>query len=213
SSARGGFAHVLGRGVTLPDDGEAGSADAGPSPADSDALGAPPASGPCDAGMVEIQGEGLHFCIDRAEYPGLDRAPATEVDLPHARQACAARGHALCTEAQWMRACRGASGWLFPYGPRREAGRCRVGDASAHPGPSGADPHCVTPEGVLDLVGNVAEWTEEGVVLGGSVRSKKSVSCAHRQDVPAQDKRPAVGFRCCAPPSSGGGDSGATDGG
>ncbi len=195
SSARGGFGNMLGRGgegaVVAGDGGDAGGVD--PSADDGAAAG----KGPCPEGMVEIRDDAQHFCIDRAEYPGIDRVPAGEVDLPHAEQACGARGHALCTEAQWSRACEGASKWRFPYGPRREAGRCRVGDPSASPGPSGADPHCVTPEGVLDLVGNVSEWTAEGVVMGGSIRSKKSAGCATKQRLKGKTKRPAVGFRCC----------------
>ena len=216
SSARGGFAHLLGRGVDLAD--LEGPPEAPPPAAGSGEEPAPvvPAS-PCEEGMLEIRDDAGPFCIDRAEYPGLDRVPATEVDLPHAERACAARGHALCTEAQWGRACRGSSGWRFPYGPRREAGRCRVGDPTASPGPSGTDPHCVTPEGVLDLVGNVAEWTVEGVVMGGSVQSKKTAGCGTRQRLKPQTKRPAVGFRCCAelspPPGSGPTGTASGDGG
>lgn len=197
SSARGGFANLLGRGVT-PIEGEGADGRPVAAGAGDEAGGAEPAPvGPCEEGMLEIRDPALRFCIDRAEYPGLDRVPATDVDLPHAAQACKARGHALCTEAQWSRACRGGSDWPFPYGPRREAGRCRVGDASASPGPAGADPHCVTPEGVLDLVGNVAEWTADGVVMGGSVQSKKSAGCGSRQRLRPETQRPIVGFRCC----------------
>jgi formylglycine-generating enzyme required for sulfatase activity len=148
--------------------------------------------------MVEIGAKPEPFCIDRAEYPGIEKIPTTDVDLAHAQEACAARGHALCSTAQWDRACRGNSGWGYPYGPRHEAGRCRVGDERAAPGPSGTDPHCVTSEGVLDLVGNVAEWTQEGVVMGGSVRSAKTSGCDASQRMKAKSSTAVVGFRCCA---------------
>lgn len=192
ASARGGFGRLW---STSPSVDAPGSAAGG---AGDDGLVADAPPGPCPSGMVEIAAEPQPFCIDRAEYPGLDRPPAIDVDLPHAEQACAARGHALCTVDQWERACRGRAGWRFPYGPRREAGRCRVGDGSAHPGPSGADPHCVTPEGVLDLVGNVAEWTAEGAVMGGSIRSEKTTGCDSRQRLKPKTTLPVVGFRCCA---------------
>ncbi|MEX1369290.1 MAG: SUMF1/EgtB/PvdO family nonheme iron enzyme, partial [Nannocystaceae bacterium] len=166
----------------------------------------------CPAGMIEIADEAGPYCIDRVEYPQIDRVPATDVSLPEAEQACAARGHQLCTEAQWVRACRGAADWPFPYGPDRQAGRCRLGDATAHPGPAGADPTCVTPEGVLDLVGNAAEWTREGAVLGGSVRSKKTSGCSARQRVRPSTQRPVVGFRCCLAQPTGGAESGSASG-
>jgi hypothetical protein len=72
-----------------------------------------------------------------------------------------------------------------------------VGDENAAPGPSGANPLCVTPEGVLDLVGNVAEWTEEGTVMGGSVHSPKESGCDTKERKKAKSTSPVVGLRCC----------------
>jgi serine/threonine protein kinase len=193
SSARGGLQQLWGgeAPVVAVEGGEGDEAGVG-----DDA--APAAAGPCPPGMMEIAAQPEPFCIDRAEYPGIDQAPATDVDLAHAQQACGARGHALCTEVQWARACRGNSGWSYPYGPRHELGRCRVGDERAAPGPSGTDPHCVTPEGVLDLVGNVAEWTQAGVVMGGSVRSAKDIGCDTSQRMKPKSSTAVVGFRCCS---------------
>lgn len=201
ASARGGLGRMLaGAPTAAPTD--VGAAGAGER---DDAVVAD--AGPCSPGMIEVRAEPQSFCIDRAEYPGVDQPPAVDVDLAHAQQACTVRGHALCTTPQWQRACRGASDWTYPYGPKREAGRCRVGDETAAPGPGGADPHCVTPEGALDLVGNVAEWTAEGDVMGGSVRSPKGSGCDTKQRQKPKSTSPVVGFRCCAPlsgPSGGG---------
>jgi hypothetical protein len=191
SSAKGGLGRMLGGDpppAVAADEGDGGAGEGDEAIA---------AAGPCPKGMVEIRAQPQPFCIDRAEYPGIDEPPTIEVDHPHAKSACAERGQALCTAAQWDRACRGASGWTHPYGPRQEAGRCRVGDENAAPGPSGANPHCVTPEGVVDLVGNVAEWTEEGSVLGGSVRSPKDSGCDTKQRQKPKSTSPVVGFRCC----------------
>ncbi len=192
ASARGGFGQLWGGAASpssIPGEPEPGQESAVAEAVDG-----------CPKGMALIDDATEPFCIDRAEYPGLDRVPAIDVDLPHARQACITRDHALCSEAQWTRACKGESNWRYPYGPRREAGRCRVGEGGAAPGPAGADPHCVNPQGVLDLVGNVAEWTEEGIVMGGSVRSKKAAGCGARQRLKPTTRRPNVGFRCCFVP-------------
>jgi Protein kinase domain/Sulfatase-modifying factor enzyme 1 len=207
SSVRGGLPRLWSSDEADPDADAAEDAGAG---GGGEALGA----GPCPPGMVEIHAQPLPFCIDRAEYPGLDRVPTTDVDLSQAEAACEARGHALCSEAEWTRACQGPSTWPFPYGPKREAGRCRVDDGTAAPGPSGADPHCVTPEGVLDLVGNVAEWTKGGAVMGGSVRSPKTTACDARQRLKARTATPVIGFRCCLAleGEGGSGSSGSSDG-
>ncbi|MEM9457549.1 MAG: bifunctional serine/threonine-protein kinase/formylglycine-generating enzyme family protein [Myxococcota bacterium] len=165
----------------------------------------------CPQGMIEITDDDqqLHFCIDRTEYPGIDVVPATEVDLYHAKDACKTRGHALCTRVQWRRACMGSSKWSFPYGSRRDTDRCRLGEPVATHGPTGAAIKCVTPEGVLDLVGNVSEWTADGFVRGGSIRSKDSSNCWTEQRLKPANKRPHVGFRCCmALPVAGEGESG-----
>lgn len=210
AGARGSMSSLfVGSGVT--DDAEPGDG------ADAASAGDPKAGGPagvaaCPDDMVPIPDEDAPFCIDRAEHPGMDEVPTTEVELSEAEDTCATRGRRLCTEPEWVRACRGAAGWRYPYGPDREAGRCRVGDASAKPGPAGADPHCVTPEGVLDLVGNAAEWTQEGVVMGGSVRSKKTAGCNSRQRFKPSTKRAGIGFRCCMTPAGVEGDAGAPEG-
>ncbi|MCA9653626.1 MAG: SUMF1/EgtB/PvdO family nonheme iron enzyme [Myxococcales bacterium] len=198
AKARGGFSSLLsGRGPVEAEEESEPVEGSAPEPS---ASGVP---GGCPEGMAEI-GDPTPFCIDRGEYPGIDQPPAVDVDLSHAEQACAARGHRLCTEAEWTRACRGPAGWRYPYGPDRDPERCRLGDEAAEPSPSGGDPQCVTPEGVLDLVGNVAEWTQEGVAMGGSVRSKKTTGCTGRQRLKPGTTRPVLGFRCCFDPAAAG---------
>jgi len=49
-----------------------------------------------------------------------------------ARKACENAGKRLCTEKEWVTACRGEQGRKFPYGDRYETGRCNVYRAS-HP--------------------------------------------------------------------------------
>lgn len=132
----------------------------------------------CPADMAAV----ASFCIDRYE------APNEKGEIPYALQTaydgetwCKARGKRLCTEDEWVRACAGPQGHLYPYGddyrphvcnddkgwlevswkalakwPRDEAldeaARLFQGDMS------GARAECVSAEGVYDLTGNVAEW-------------------------------------------------------
>lgn len=43
-----------------------------------------------------------------------------------ARRACSNAGKRLCTEPEWVRACRGRAARKFPYGNNYEPGRCNV---------------------------------------------------------------------------------------
>jgi formylglycine-generating enzyme required for sulfatase activity len=70
-----------------------------------------------------------------------------------------------------------------------------------------AHPRTATPEGVLDLLGNVWEWVEpapglpgpapdQAIALGGSFRHACSASGAPRAEIGAAKAYPYVGFRC-----------------
>jgi hypothetical protein len=41
-----------------------------------------------------------------------------------AKAACEEAGKRLCTDTEWLRACRGPDGTIFPYGNTRETGVC-----------------------------------------------------------------------------------------
>ncbi len=175
----------------------------------------------CPAGMIRVGA----FCIDRYEAslveidsrgavlgpwspyhnPGSARVlarsvafavPQGYIDQVRAGQACANAGKRLCTNTEWLAACRGAASRTYPYGNTRVDGRCN--DARArHPaieffGSSepwvfnmidnacinqipqsvaltGAHPDCVTEDGALDMMGNLHEWTSDpsGTFRGG----------------------------------------------
>jgi len=106
--------------------------------------------------------------------PGLDRMPIVGVTWHQARTYCEARGKRLPTEAEWELAARGVERRLFPWGSelptcteviyaRREYAPCdQVGtNGGTEAAPVGTAPKDVTPEGVRDLAGNVAEWTAD----------------------------------------------------
>lgn len=108
-----------------------------------------------------------------------------------AERACTNAGKRLCTEEEWVTACRGERDQQFPYGDEYEPGKCNVfggkhpakilhGNASighldprlnqfAHEGSpllhaTGDNPACVSrwgDDGVWDMVGNLDEWIDD----------------------------------------------------
>jgi hypothetical protein len=108
-----------------------------------------------------------------------------------AERACRAADKRLCTESEWLTACRGEAVSDFPYGDHYEQGACNVvreshpsfllhGNAARyHDDPrnnlvrvndapllraTGATPRCASRWGadaVLDMVGNLDEWVAD----------------------------------------------------
>ncbi len=175
----------------------------------------------CPAGMARVD----TFCVDRFEsslaeiLPGNELAswspylapgpttsvralsvryatPQGYVDQTTASNACQNSGKRLCTDAEWLRACQGPSGWTYPWGDDAQPGRCNDSRA-VHPlveyygttdpwiwqhldqpclnqlpaslGRAGVRAGCVSAEGPYDMMGNLLEWTADpsGTLRGG----------------------------------------------
>jgi formylglycine-generating enzyme required for sulfatase activity len=116
------------------------------------------AAGKCDARTVS--GE----CNYGRE--GRDAYPVNCVNFDGAKQYCEWAGGRLCTEEEWVAACRGTEERPFPYGTAFAADACNVhpGSAAVAGGTFDTDPVAAKPAcegglpGLFDMAGNVSEW-------------------------------------------------------
>jgi len=176
---------------------------------------APSRPSPCPADMEAIEGK---FCVDRFEastvevrgdgstVPHSPFAPVTGlrvravskkavypqayISRNEAEAACKEANKRLCTDNEWLTACKGPSGTTFPYGNARKAGYCvdtnrisplnqlfaSLGGARYYTEPmndprlnqipgtlaaTGSFGRCTNSFHVFDMVGNVHEWTSD----------------------------------------------------
>jgi formylglycine-generating enzyme required for sulfatase activity len=148
--------------------------------------------------------------------------PVTWVSLEDARAYTAWAGKRLPNEWEWQYAAQGLDGRTYPWGSTFDASRVPATSSARDGLPAPADvtahPSGASPFGVLDLVGNVWQWTNEftdphtaaAVVRGGSPYRPQGATWyfpsdenAYRLDrhnryllmAPSLDRSATIGFR------------------
>lgn len=153
-------------------------------------------------------------------YPdGWANKPVTWVSLEDARSYAAWAGKRLPHEWEWQYAAEGPDGRTYPWGSNWDTSRVPAPDTARNVRPPtdvGAYPAGASPFGVMDLVGNVWQWTDEfqdehtraAILRGGSYHqpqgSRWYFPQAYRLDehgkyllmAPGIDRAATIGFRC-----------------
>ena len=159
----------------------------------------------------------------RRHKKGRQSDPITCVSWAEAVAFCGWRGWRLPSEAEWEVAARGPKHFDFPWGNTppvcaKAPGKVRVG-CRKRPAPVGTRSADRSPFGILDMAGNVREWTQTSyaaypggkatagsvgkVVKGGSyiMGKRDGVSTTHLRGVVEPTLGHAdLGFRCAAAP-------------
>ncbi|MFL6464928.1 MAG: SUMF1/EgtB/PvdO family nonheme iron enzyme [Bryobacteraceae bacterium] len=97
---------------------------------------------------------------DQVLYPN---RPVVGVSWYEAAAYCAWASVRLLTEAEWERAARGTQGRKYPWGDEEpDATKANYLDNKpGYPTPVGLYPQGATPEGIVDMAGNVWEWVSD----------------------------------------------------
>ncbi len=164
----------------------------------------------------------LNFLRDwkNGTYPdGWAKKPVTWVSLEDARAYAKWAGKRLPHEWEWQFAAQGTDGRRYPWGNEWNASAVPIPDTErmlTPPDDVDAHPRGASPFGVMDLIGNVWQWTDEyidehtraAILRGGShYQPQGSIwyfPQAYRNDqhgklllmAPSYDRSGTVGFRC-----------------
>ncbi len=98
--------------------------------------------------------------------PAVADQPVRGVSYDAAAAYCTFRGQRLPTEAQWERAARGTDGRTYPWGDDAsmvcDSGLAEVAECNGD-APAAYNAHLAgaSPEGIVNLIGNVREWVRD----------------------------------------------------
>ncbi len=166
------------------------------------------------------------YFFGRSIPPGRQHHPVTDVNWFDASRFCEWKGKHLPTEAEWEKAARGDDGREFPWGNEYDKKKLNAGDSGIGDiAPVGSFQEGASPYGVMDMSGNVWEWTadwyqpypkstyqaelfgeKQKVFRGGGWGGVGHYALplfyrtAYRSSIPPEEAYADLGFRCAKSP-------------
>jgi formylglycine-generating enzyme required for sulfatase activity len=146
------------------------------------------------------------LAVEQGEMDGVAinvNFPAVFVDWFDAYAYANWKGRRLPTEQEWEKAARGAGGQHYPWGPDDRTGAANVyrGDPKQKWTAPGSFPEDRSPYGVLDMAGNVSEWTSSvdqsgnPIVRGGNFGNFSADVARRVTNQPSLTLSDRIGFR------------------
>jgi len=156
-------------------------------------------------------------CVDFCEAEAFCRW--MDKHLCYDQDGIGAQGPRLSPQ-EWRLTCTNQQTTVYPWGNETES-VCNVGQdpeacvgvigPTCGPLPVGQKPQCKTPSGVMDLLGNVAEWTYSCNYVDSTEPLEPTVcmtrgggydeplgACEIEGSARGDRRAPSLGFRCCA---------------
>jgi formylglycine-generating enzyme required for sulfatase activity len=134
-----------------------------------------------------------------ANHPAEGLAWADAVAYCRWLSVATARIYRLPDEREWEKAARGDKGRRWPWGNNDDVTRANVREsANRRTTPVGATAAGASPEGLVDLIGNVREWTNtwaDGRVLKGGSYLDALAECVPSARLRASAELTGHGFR------------------
>ena len=146
--------------------------------------------------VAEIS-SGEIFCMDMTELTGIDLKPKAMISYFEAERLCSNKQMRLCSSDEWLSACKSGGVYFYDKRPRRAV--CNLsGSGSESALPTLRTTKCKFNK-LQDMLGNLSEWTQDGLVRGGDFETAEAdVSCAYQERRRKDSQHSSVGVRCCS---------------